>query len=307
MQKDYAQQFKDIIPSTRYIDRVVRAAGLQTRKPKQKRNGGSEYLLYPIQCITNLRGIHQSGDFIGKKYIAGSPDPVNIFSTSYYRPFKLYQIQRILAETSACAIEVLKEQWMRYPLPNVFRLDNALQFRGTGSGKRAISTFLRFLLNLRVTPLFGSPSKPWTNPHIEGHNRVFNEKVWSTNWFTNLRQIDTECTRFNQESRELLQFKYGPLIFNSHFDYLEPERNIITDRLETTKGKKIHFIRFVESLDQRRTAHVTVLNETVSVPVQYAHQFVFAEWSLAQETLSLYSEYQKVITLIKQVKFRINL
>lgn len=308
VQKDYAQRFRDVVPSTRYIDRVVREAGLQTRTPKQKRRGGgSVYLLYPVQCIANLRGVHQSGDFIGKKYIAGSSDPVNIFSTSYYRPFKLYQIQRILAETSACAIEVLKEQWKRYPIPNVFRLDNALQFRGTGSGKRAIGTFLKFLLNLRVTPLFGSPSKPWTNPHVEGHNRVFNEKVWGKNWFTNHGQIDTECGRFNQESQELLQFKYGPLIFNSNFDYLEPKRKIVTDRLETTKGKKIHFIRFVESLDQRRTARIIILNEMVSVPVQYTHQFVFAEWDLEQETLSMYSEYQKVITLIKQMKFRINL
>src|SRR3989338_5393196 len=312
VQKDYAQRFRDVVPSTRYIDRVVREAGLQTRTPKQKRRGGgSIYLLYPVQCIANLRGVHQSGDFIGKKYIAGSSDPVNIFSTSYYRPFKLYQIQRILAETSACAIEVLKEQWKRYPIPNVFRLDNALQFRGTGSGKRAIGTFLKFLLNLRVTPLFGSPSKPWTNPHVEGHNRVFNEKVWGRNFFTGLEQIDHECEQFNRESLDLFRFRYSELVFNGStngaFRYLGQSQSVNCANLETVRGKKIYFIRFVESFERTKKAHVTILNETVRIPEKFAHQFVFVEWNLEEEWLSIYSEYQGVSTLIEKIKFRPNI
>ena len=309
VQMDYDKKYaNEPTPSTAYIDRIVREAGLQSKKPKpKKKNGGSEYLLYPVQCIKNLKGIHQSGDFIGKKYIVGSSEPVNIFSTSYYWPFKLYQIQPILAETTACAIEVLTKQWQQYPIPNIFRLDNALQFRGTGRGKRVIGTFLKFLLNLNVTPLFGSPSKPWTNPHIEGHNRVFDEKVWRNNWFTSLKQIDKECERFNQESQELLEYKYAQLIVNSDFGYLESNRQIVTDKLKITKGKKIYFIRFVESLDQGKTAHVIILNEIVHLPVKYTHQFIFVEWDLESEQLKVYSEYEKVITLIKQIKFNLNL
>lgn len=306
---DYANKYTgESAPNTAYIDRVVRSAGLQSKKPKpKKKNGGSEYLLYPIQCIRNLEGIHQSADFIGKKYIAGSSDPINIFSTSYYRPFKLYQIQRVLAETTACAIECLTSLWQIFPVPVIFRLDNALQFRGTGRGKRVIGKFLKFLLNLNITPLFSSPPKPWTNPHIEGHNRVFNEKVWSKNWFTELKQIDKECQRFNQESQELLKFKYAQLMVNSNFDYLEPDRNIITDKLETIKDKKIYFTRFVESFDQGQTAHMVILNETVRLPVKYTHQFVFVEWDLEKAVLSIYSEFEKVIILIKQIKFKLNI
>jgi transposase len=308
VQMDYERQYPhDESPALWYIDKVVRTAKLQTRQPKTKRKGGSEYLLYPVQCIRNLGYVHQSADFIGKKYIAGQSEPVNIFSSSYYSPFKLYQINRILAEKAVYAVECWKEQWRIYPIPDVERLDNGLQFRGTASGKRAIGMVLRFLLNLGVTPLFGSPSKPWTNPHVEGHNRVFNEKVWGQNWFTALEQIDHECARFNQESLEYFQYKYASLIVNGSFDYLEPKQDVPTDRLVSRKGKKIYFTRFVESIEQHGSAYTAIMNERIPIPEKFTHQFVFVEWDLEKEQLSFYSEYQKVITLIKQIRFRLNL
>ncbi|MFA4872689.1 MAG: hypothetical protein WC659_02010 [Patescibacteria group bacterium] len=239
--------------------------------------------------------------------MAGSSDPVNIFSTSYYAPFKLYQIKRTLAEKAVYAIEHWKEQWRIYPIPDVQRLDNGLQFRGTASGKRAIGIVLRFLLNLGVTPLFGSPSKPWTNPHVEGHNRVFNEKVWGQNWFTSLEQIDHECERFNSESLEYFHYKYAPLIVNGQFNYLEHHEDVPTDRLVSRKDQKVYFTRFVESLERHGVAHTVIMNEYVPLPEKFTHQFVFVEWNLEKEQLSFYSEYHKVITLIKQIRFRLNL
>ncbi len=305
---DYAKQYPhDELPKLWYIDTVVRKAGLQTKKARPKRSGGSEYLLYPVQCIRNLGYVHQSADFIGKKYITGRPDPVNIFSSSYYSPFKLYQIQRIVAEKAIYAIEYWKEQWRIYPIPDVERLDNGLQFRGTARGKRALGAVLRFLLNLGVTPLFGAPSKPWTNPHVEGHNRVFNEKVWGTNWFTDLSQIDTACDRFNEESLEYFHFKYGPLVFNGNFRYLERGQHIRTDVLESKKGKKVYFTRFVESFEKQAPGRITVMNEPLALPEKYTHQFVFVEWDLGKEQVNIYSEFEKVITLIMSVRFRLNL
>lgn len=306
---DYAKQYpEESVPATWYIDKVIREAGLQTKKPRgKKKKGGSEYLLYPVECIKRLGYVQQSADFIGKKYIASRTEPINIFSSSYYAPFKLYKIKRVLAEKATYAIEEIRKQWQKYPIPNIFRIDNGLQFRGTASGKRAVGMFLRFLLNLKVTPLFGSPSKPWTNPHIEGHNRVFNDKVWATNFFTSLEQIDQECGRFNQESLEFFQYRYAQLIFNGNFRYLENEQEIIIDRLITTKDKKIYFIRFVESPDKNQKAKITILNEIVCLPEKYNHQFVFVEWNIEKEQLLVYSEYKKEITLIHQINFRLNI
>jgi hypothetical protein len=88
---DYAKQYPDEkLPSVWFIDKTIRQAGLQTKKSKKYKNGGSEYLLYPVQLIRNLGHVQQSADFIGKKYISGQREPINIFSTSYYMPFKLY-------------------------------------------------------------------------------------------------------------------------------------------------------------------------------------------------------------------------
>jgi len=186
VQIDYAHHYPDDeLPTIWFIDKVVRQYKLQTRKPKPRRvSGGAEYLLYPAEAIRQLGFIQQSADFVGGKYISGRPEPINIFSTSYYLPFKLYQIVRVYAEKAIYAIEQLQQQWSIYPMPHVLRLDNALQFRGTARGRRAIGLFVVFLLNENVIPLFGSPSKPWNNPHIEGHTRRFHTPM--ARWFLSL-------------------------------------------------------------------------------------------------------------------------
>jgi hypothetical protein len=308
VQMDYANQYPDEeLPSVWFINKTIRLSGLQTRKPKQRKKGGSEYLLYPVQAIRELGSVHQSADFIGKKYIAGQREPVNIFSTSYYAPFKLYQIKPVEAEQAVFAIENLIRLWRKYPLPDVMRIDNGLQFRGTARGKRYLGTFLKFLLNLDIKPLFGSPSKPWTNPHIEGHNRVFNEKVWSRNFFTSQDHVAAECQRFNSESLEYFHFKYAHLVVNGNFSYIEPKQEIETDTLLSVKDKKVYFIRFVESADKGAKAWIKILNETVLLPAQYCNQFVFVKWNIEKEHLLIYSEYKKAVTLVMERPFILNL
>jgi len=305
---DYAKHYPDEQPpSIWFIDEAIRKAGLQTRKPKKRKKGGSQYLLYPVQAIRNLGSVQQSADFIGKKYITGQSEPINIFSTSYYAPFKLYQITPVHAEKAVYAIENLIWLWRKYPLPDVLRIDNGLQFKGSGRGKRSLGTFLKFLLNLYIKPLFGSPSKPWTNPHIEGHNRVFNEKVWSRNFFNDTDQIATECKRFNSESLEYFHYKYAQLIFNGNYPYIEPDQKIETDKLLSLKNKKIFFIRFVESPEKDKKAYINILNEYISLPEKYNHQFVFAEWNIEKEKLNIYSEYKKTISLVMERTFNLNI
>lgn len=305
---DYAKQYPDRqLPSLWFIQQTIRQAGLQTRKPKKHRKGGSQYLLYPVQSIRNLGSVQQSADFIGKKYIAGHSKPINIFSTCYYAPFKLYQIVPVQAEKAIYAIENLTQLWRTYPLPHVLRMDNGLQFRGSGSGKRSLGMFLKFLLNLNVTPLFGSPSKPWTNPHIEGHNRVFSEKVWGQNFFTHTDQVTTECNRFNSESLEYFHYKYAQLMFNSNYPYIERHQQIETNRLLSVKGKKIYFVRFAYSPEKGATAFMNILNENIALPEQYNHQFVFVEWDVEREKLFIYSEFKKTVTLIMERTFILNI
>jgi hypothetical protein len=305
---DYAKQYpNEQPPSIWFIDETVRKSGLQTRKPKKRKKGGSQYLLYPVQAIRNLGSVQQSADFIGKKYITGQRDPINIFSTSYYTPFKLYQIKPVQAAKAVYAIENLIRLWRKHPLPNVLRIDNGLQFKGAGRAKRSLGTFLKFLLNLNIKPLFGSPSKPWTNPHIEGHNRVFNEKVWGRNFFTDTDQVAQECKRFNSESLEYFHYKYAHQIVNGNYPYIETDQDIETDKLLSVKNKRIFFIRFVESPEKDKRAYINILNEHISLPEKYNHQFVFAEWNIEKEKLIIYSEYKKAASLIMERTFNLNI
>lgn len=307
VQMDYCRLYPDEEkPSIWQIDQAVRRAGLQSRQPKTKRRGGSVYLLYPTESMKRLGAIQQSADFIGKKYIFGSSIPVTIFSSCYYRPFKLYHIQRLEAEKAAFAMEVLLRLWSTYPLPHVFRMDNGGPFRGTARSPRRLGTFLVFLLNLGVVPLFGSPSRPWTNPAVEGHNRVFTEKVWKKNRFTTLDEIDCENDRFNEEGREYFRFRYEALARRLRWRRLLPSRTITYDRLHTRRNRKITFIRFVGPTIDEPEDHITVMNERVYLPERYAHQFVFATWDLQSELLTVVSEFQGTVQPILRTPFKIN-
>lgn len=80
-----------------------------------------------------------------------------------------------------------------------------------------------------------------------------------------------------------------------------------SDKLLSTKHKKIYFIRFVESQDNQKEANITVLNEIISLPKKYNHQFLFVEWDIEKEQLFIHSEYKKTSRIIYQTKFRLNI
>ena len=297
---------QDPRPSLWYIDDVVRRAGLQGRKPKTKQRGGSVYQLYPKESLEHLGLIHQAGDFIGKKYLEGSSSPVTVFSSCYYRPFKLYHIQRTDGEKAILAMGILAHQWADYPIPDVFRFDNGGPFRGTGHLPRRLGTFVVFLLNLGITPLFSSPSKPWTNGAMEGHNRVFTDKIWRKHRFQNHHQIDVEIDRFNGESTEFCLYRYPTLIKRYRNRCLKVTPSTFSTHLRTRRNKKIAFVRFVQPTLDERKDHITIMNEAVYLPERYSNQFVFALWDLQHEDLTILSEYDGRTHQVKRIPFKIN-
>jgi hypothetical protein len=307
VQMDYCRLYPEQEkPSLWYIDEVVRQAKLQSKKPKGRHRGGSVYLLYPVECMKRLGVIQQSADFIGKKYLSGSSSPITIFSSCYYRPFKMYQIQRTESERAIFAIEILLSLWREYPAPHVFRMDNGGPFRGTGHSPRRLGTFVVFLLNLGIVPLFGSPSKPWTNPAVEGHNRVFTDKVWKKNRFLFVTDIDRENERFNSEGREFFQFRYAHLAKRYVSRQLDPERIVKISQLRTRRNKKISFVRFVDPSEEEPRPHIMVMNERILLPEAYRHQFVFATWNLESQRLTIVSEYRGTIHPVLETPFTIN-
>lgn len=308
---DYAKKFPDdSLPSEWFIKEVARKNKLQTHEPK-KRNKGQNIvsrLLFPIKSIVSLGKIQQSCDFIGKKYIQGSKEPVNIFSTSFYQWFELYQIWRVSAETSEQAINKLADFWTIFPLPDVMRMDNGMTFRGTGKVAAHIGKYLKFLLNLGIVPLFSSAYQSYTNPHIEGHNRTFTEKLWSKNFFGSLDAIDVECEKFNAESREFFEWKFKERLSKPGIRNLNKNSVLDSEVLRSTKRKKICFIRFVQHWKETNdAAGIVVLDRFVEIPEVYVGQYVFATLNLETATIDIVSEYQGNITKIISQPFTFTL
>ena len=307
LQMDYAKQFpNDPLPSTWFFDEVVRNHGLQTHEPKRRSRGQNivSRLKFPIRSIVGLGKIQQSVDFIGKKYIHGSAEPISIFATSFYQWFLLYQIQRILAETIEQAIACLTAFWEAFPLTDVMRMDNATTWRGSSRGEACIGRFLIFLLNANVIPLFSAAYQSYTNPHIEGHNRTFTEKVWTKHAFADHDEIDRECARFNAESKEFFLYRFQERLAKKSLRRLTHPERVSDTILRSTKGKKLYFIRFVERWKESgdRTG-IVILNRFVPIAEVYVNQYVLACVNLETATVSVTHEHDGIATIISQKPF----
>lgn len=307
IQMDYAKHYPERdLPSRWFIEEATRQAGLQTRKPKPpKGKGVVARQLFPIKSIVTLGRIHQSCDFIGKKYITGSSTPVNIFSTSYYQWLGLYQIWRTASESADSVLDRLEHFWVDHPIPHVMRIDNAMTFRGSSRGEAAtLSRFLKFLLNTNVTPLFSSPYRSYTNPHIEGHNRTFTEKLWGKHTFTSMEAIDRECGLFNAESEELFRWKYIERLSAKGLRYADPKAAMSGEVLNRTYGKRVCFIRFVDTWrEANNEVGIVVLDRFVALSIAYLNQYVFAVFELDGARLIVYSEYEGTRTMIHTMPF----
>lgn len=307
VQMDYAKRYpKEEAPSLWFINESVRQAGLQTHRP-QKRTRGKDIvkrLRFPVKTIVTLGRIQQACDYVGKKYIYGSPEPISILSTGYYQWFEIHQIWRVLGETAQATVERLAAFWVDHPIPQVLRIDNAMTFRGGGRHPAVLSRFLKFVLNCQVTPLFAAPYRAYTNPHIEGHNRIFTEKLWSKHTFTALQDIDRECARFNAESEEFFRFKFAERLAARGLRYRHRRTSINTETLTTSRGKRIGFIRFVESWKERNEEiGIVVLERFIELPAAYLNQYVFAALHLDRAMLHVYSECDGKATEIRKVAF----
>lgn len=306
VQMDYALTYpNDRLPSHWFIGDIFREHGLQTKRPtpKGRKQGIVERLKFPMQSIIGLGTIQQAADFVGKRWIAGQSEPISIFSTCYYQWFKRFRIWRTVAETAECAIACLTDFWRTEPLPNVCRIDNGMQFRGTGRGVATIGHFLKFLLNLGVTPLFSSPYQSYTNPHIEGNNRTVGD-LWAANHFTDTDMLDGEIERFNGEHAAYVRWKFRERLADPSLRYLARDERIETDVLRSTQGKKVVFIRFVERWKVHGdTSGMVLLNRFVRVPDPFLGQYVLASLNLETAMLSVIEEHDGVASVIMEVPY----
>jgi len=283
----FEQTFPDLsAPSLRTIGRILKEAG-RTHPGRYRQKGASAYLCYPEHLLYHdLGGRLLEADFIGHKFITGQTAAVNFIGFSFKQTPRLRYFARIQSQTSRCFIEQTDKFFQKFEKPDFIKMDNALAMIGSASGKRNLSESMIFLLKNRVVPIFAVPRKPFTQASIEGNNSIFSRFFWNKTHFNNFEEIDLALNRFNQSSLWYLDYKMTPIV--------KPDFS-----------PKVIFIRQV-SQETSRLGTILVLNELIQLDPVYSNYYVFVEWNLVSEQLSVFLQKEKQKHLIHQSAFLCN-
>lgn len=277
------------VPSLRTIGRIQAALGLSNKRQKGRTKGAARYLCYPEHTIYHhFKGRLLEADFIGRKFIEGSGDPLHFIGFSFKKEPRIRYFRRVEGETGSALINECEAFFSRFEKPDYLKVDNCLATIGSASGKRTISQVVRFLLCNQVVPIFAVPRKPFSQASIEGNNSVFARKFWTKRKFTSLADVDMQLDWFNSSSE-------------TYTGYVRPNKPAVKKK---NFVPRIYFIRQVaEDADK---GFINVLNEKISLPASYINYFVLAEWNLRKQCLVVYFEKDLKPKAIKRLTFRVN-
>ena len=149
---------------------------------------------------------------------------------------------------------------------------------------------MAFLLRNEVYPVFAVPRKPFSQASIEGNNSVFSRVFWNRRTFDCSEDIDRQLEWFNQASLE-------------YTGYRRPKQKT---RRKDNFVPKVYFLRQVRASAENTNGWVEILNETIDLPACYINYFVFAQWHLIDESLTVYIEREKQLHTIVSLPFEIN-
>lgn len=275
-------------PSLRTIGRIMKEQGL-SKSQRGRVKGASAYLCYPEHTVyQRMGGRVLEADFIGKKYIDGSSEPVNFIGFSFKKNPRIRHYQRIQSQTSECFIRETKRFFDQFEKPDFIKVDNCLATIGSASGKRNLSKAMLFCFRHQVNPIFSVPRRPFTQASIEGNNSVFSRHFWNRSRFSSLKQIDKELSWFNDSS----------LLYT---DYKKPAL------AKEKKGytPKVYFLRQVlENEDEE--GYIDILNEKLQLEKSLINYYVLADWDIEKEVITVSIERQlKLVKLLSQ-EFSIN-
>ena len=290
-----------------FVNSVLREKGLS--KPHRKRQkGGSKYMMYPFNTINKLGRSMMSLDFIGPRYLEGSPDKINFLSCKYIRPTKEGIVKRISGQTTEQTIQVLKEIWEDYFIPEALKIDNDSAFGANLPAKKCVGRLTFFLLNIGVKPLYIAPRSPWNNGEVEGFNNVFSKKFWNRISFENEEEIDIKIKDFNFEYE-----KYSKLVSNN--PSIEKKRKIsdfkeqdlANKEVKKFKAKDIFFLRIVRRKGDKdgknERGFINILGEEITLKKGLINLFVFCRISLERKKIIISTEANDVLQEVATKNF----
>lgn len=277
-------------PPLRTIGRMLKELGLSKPNKRSKR-GASRYLCYPEHTVYNCIGSRlMEADFVGHKFIAGLSEPLNFIGFSCKKSPKFRYYKRIQSQGARPFIQNCEYIFDRFEKPHCMKVDNAAATIGSRSGKRNISKVMAFLLRNEVYPVFAVPRKPFSQASIEGNNSVFSRVFWNRRTFDCPEDIDRQLEWFNQASLE-------------YTGYRRPKQKAMR---KDNFVPKVYFLRQVRASAENTNGWVEILNETIDLPACYINYFVFAQWHLIDESLTVYIEREKQLHTIVSLPFEIN-
>lgn len=261
---------------------------------------------YPFEAITSLGSIQEEADFLGKKYIHGQTAPIHFFTRVYKKPFTLRLIHRVPDQGTETILDTFTQDWKAFPLPDVLSIDNGFGFTAAGSGKRYISSFIQYLLQLGVTPLFIAPKKPWMNGAVEGTHSVFARKVWNKFHFSNLEEIDETVAQFQEAYRQYA--KTPEFLSGRSLEQSFSWKDVIRQPFQPEEGMQVYLIRLVENRIQedRELPTIQLFQDMVELDRVYLNQYVLVMLDIFNEQVKIHIQPDgKELQLIAQKDFSI--
>ncbi|MFQ5772320.1 MAG: hypothetical protein ACE5HX_17425 [bacterium] len=276
------------VPALRTIGQIMKELELTQTPRKGKAKGASRYLCYPEHSIHHLMGKRVLElDFIGKKFIEARSAPLNFIAFSFKQEPKLRYFQRINAERGSEIIRCSQAFFERFEKPDALKMDNGFAMAGTAPQPGTLSQVPLWFLSQRITPIYAVPRKPFSQASIEGNNSVFSRKFWNKYNFESPEEIDELLPAFNDASVRYLGYHKPTKSWDSA-DFVP----------------RVFFLRQIQPIDDK--AAITLANQVFYLPFEYIHYFIFAEWNLVTEKLTVFLEKELKPVAIETFLFPLN-
>jgi len=276
------------VPPLRTIGQILKELELTQSPQKRKSKGASRYLCYPEHSIHHLMGKRVLElDFIGKKFIEGRSAPLNFIAFCFKHAPKLRYFERIDGENGNEIIRCSEAFFDRFEKPDAAKMDNGFAMAGTAPQPGILSQVPLWFLAQKIIPIYAVPRKPFSQASIEGNNSVFSRKFWNKYNFESPESVDELLPTFNDASLRYL-------------GYRKPMKTSISSGFVP----KVFFLRQIQPLDKR--AAIIAANQVFNLPLEYIHYFVFAEWNLSTEKLTVFLEKNLKPVAIETFLFPVN-
>lgn len=281
------------LPSTQYINTIIKQAGKTRPRHKKRRGTAIRYLCYPVRCIERVGERIADVDFIGHKFIKGVSEPLHFLSIAYRNPRRLRCVQRTQGETTDEAIEVTNQVFDDLGWPDAVKTDVGTPFAGRvdrrdGKGARSVPRYALNLLSHETVPIYGNPRSPWNQGTGEGSNSVFGKNFWEARDFTSVAMVDESLIAFNKSSKKYARFE--PWVREKKDSFI-PRICFIRRAVEDARGKN---------------GIIPVAGMWISLPKEYVGYYTFSEWNLKEQRLRIFFEREGEIQKIEERGFQIH-